>query len=265
MKYAIAAVTVIFFLAVLSPNCVAADAITLAQTVQAGGMGQYLVELANETPDSHTYRLAARGLPDGLALTFVQTGPVIEAVTLAPHKYGLVTLRVGVPSDTGVGRYVGAVVATRDDGEELIIPIVLNVENTYAIEIISQNMNVTTFRGQTFAFDVTAANTGAATLTDVSLAVDAPATWDVQVDPATVSSLDPGAEATYHASVTVPTSQTAMDQSVLLSMHSDQVDGAQSSLSVRVQNNPRYLAVAGGIVAIGIAGVVFYFRVSGRR
>ncbi len=59
-------------------------------------------------------------------------------MTLAPHTYSLVTLRVDVPSDTGVGRYVGAVMATRDDGEELIIPIVLNVENTYAVEIVSQ-------------------------------------------------------------------------------------------------------------------------------
>jgi len=265
MKRTAIALMLAAFLSMLSVHSAAADAITLAQTVQAGGVGEYQIEIANETTDSHTYHLAVDGLPDTLTLSFVQDGPVLDTVTVDAGGYSLVTLRVDVPADTAVGRYAGLVTATRDDGDVLTMSIVLNVENTYAVEIVSQNLNVTAFRGQEFTFDITASNTGAAPLTNLSLATDVPSKWVVQTDPAVVTSLDPGADVVYHARVLVPRSQIAIDQPVNLSIHSDQASSAESALTVRVQNSPGYLIAAGVVILIAAAGVVVYFRARGRR
>jgi uncharacterized membrane protein len=265
MKRAAIALMLTAFLSVLSAHSAAADAVTLAQTVQAGSAGEYQIEIANETTDSHDYHLTVDGLPDTLTLSFVQDGPVLDTVAVDAGSYTLVTLRVDVPADTAVGRYAGSVTATRDDGSALTVPIVLNVENTYSVEIVSQNLNVTTFRGQEFTFDVTASNIGAAPLTNLSLVVGAPAKWVVQIDPAVVASLDPGADAAYHARVLVPRSQIAIDQPVTLSIISDQASSAESTLTVRVQNNPGYLVVAAIVILAAVIGVVVYFRARGRR
>lgn len=61
--------------------------------------------------------------------------------------------------------------------------ITLKVENTYALRISSQNININTFSGQEFQVSIIASNTGASDLSNVSLMVDAPAKWVVQVNP----------------------------------------------------------------------------------
>jgi uncharacterized membrane protein len=243
----------------------AADSITLAQTVQAGEAALYQIELANETTASHRYELSSAGLPDTLLVTFTQGGPVLSTVTVDAHAYGLVTLRIEVPLDTSVGRYAGTVTAMRDDGVALTTPIVLNVENTYAVRIVSQSLNITTFRGQDFTFDVTASNTGAAPVTNLSLVVDAPSKWVVQVEPPVVNNLNPGADTLYHVQVFVPASQIAIDQPVSLSVSSDQASSPESTLTVRVQDSPGYLIVAAIVIVAAVIGVVVYLQARGRR
>jgi uncharacterized membrane protein len=242
-----------------------ADEITPAQTVQAGLMAQYSLEIHNETGDSHTYRLAIGGLPDSLAVTFTQGGPVLDSVTIPANSYGQVTLRVEVPADTPVGHYAAHFTATRDDGVALISPLTLNVENTYAVKIVSQNINVTTFSGQEFTFEATAANSGAAPVTHLALQVDTPAKWVTRVDPPIVAQLEPGASATYNVHVLVPTSQIPIDQPVPLKLTSDQVSSPVSTLTVRVQKSPHYLLAAGAVIILAVAGVFAYIRTKGRR
>jgi uncharacterized membrane protein len=265
MKWFMRTTPLVALLLALGIHGARADSITLAQTVRAGAPALFQIELANETTASHRYELSSAGLPDTLLVTFVQGGPVLTSVTVDAHAYGLVTLRVEVPLDTSVGRYAGTVEARRDDGVVLTTPIVLNVENTYAVEIASHTLNITTFPGQDFTFDVTASNTGVAALTNLSLTVDAPTKWMVEVTPPVVNSLDGGADALYHVQVFVPTSQIAIDQPVSLSVTSDQASSPESTLTVRVQNNPDYLVVAAIVVGAGVIGVVVFFHAKGRR
>jgi uncharacterized membrane protein len=242
-----------------------ADTIALQQAVQAGNVGQYQFEISNQTSKSHHYQLAVQDLPNSLRLTFVQDGPVLDAVSVDANSYGQVTLRAEVPFGVPIGRYAGAIIATRDDGVVLKVPIVLNVENTYALRIVNQNLNVTTFSGQEFTFEVTASNAGAAPLTNLTLVLDGPSKWVPRVEPAVVGSLAPGAEMIFHAAVLVPQSQIAIDQPVSLSVSSDQVSTAKSVLTIRVQNRPDYLIVVGIVLAAAAIGVLAYFRVRGRR
>jgi uncharacterized membrane protein len=242
-----------------------ADGLVPAQNVQAGQTATFEIELRNETAQEHQYDLSLNGLPDMFTTTFTQGGPVISAVQVAANAAITLALRVEVPLDTPVGRYTADFSALRDDGVAVTTPITLNVENTYAIRITSQNVNVSTFSGKEFTFDATASNTGAAIVTNLALVVDAPAKWVVRVDPAAIDHLEPGNTVDFHVQVVVPASQVAIDQPITLSLTSDQTTSPNSSLMVRVQSNPNYLLPAGLIVLVAVAGVFVYFRVKGRR
>ena len=255
------------FLALLAllPLVVRADEITLSQTVQASQTAVYQLELHNETGTVHDYALALTGLPDSLTVTFSQGGPLLSTVTIQPNAYGVVQIQVAVPAETAVALYTAHFTATRDDGETLAQPLTLNVENTYAVQIASQSLNVSAFSGQEFGFDVTAVNSGAAPLTHLALTVDAPSKWIVQTNPVTLPSLEPGAETTFHATVLVPASQVSIDQELKLALTSDQTTSPESSLLVRVQKSPTFIYIALGLMALAITAVVIYIWRKGRR
>ena len=242
-----------------------ADGIALSQTVQASQTATYQLEVQNDTTVDHTYSLALDGLPDTLVANFSQGGPLVDKIMVAANGYAALTLNVDVPTDTPVGHYTAQVNVTRDDGQTLSYPLSLTVENTYALQIVSQSTNLNAFNGQEFSFDVTVANRGAAAVTNVALDVDAPAKWLVTTDPATLPSIQPGAETTIHVRAAVPSSQVAQDQKINLSLTSDQTNSPESILTVRIQKSPTFFYGALGIIAIAIAGVFLYFRSQGRR
>ncbi|MHB9150350.1 MAG: COG1470 family protein [Thermoleophilia bacterium] len=249
----------------LIPGVATADTVTAAESVQAGATASYQLALANESPVAHDYRLQATGMPGDAAATFVQDGPVLDTVTLEPGTSTVFTLRVEVPSDAALGRHEGAIAVTRDDGTTLTFPLVLYVENIFSLKIVGQSSNVTTFSGKEFTFDITVANTGAAPLTNLAAKVDPPSSWEVRPSPETTAELAPGAETVFHISVLVPASQVALDQHVPLQVTSDQAASEAESLAVRVQTNPNYLPIAGGVLAAALLGVGLYFRAKGRR
>lgn len=242
-----------------------ADAIALSQTVQAGETAVYSVDLRNQTSVSHDYALALTALPTDMSGSFTQGGPVVDQVTTAAQGSSQVFIRIETTRTSPVGVYDIQFTATRDDGDRLEIPLTLVVENTYALQIVSQSTTLSVFSGKDFTFDVTASNSGAAPVTNVSLQVDAPAKWLVQTDPPRVNELAPGESVDFHATVNTPQSQVAIDQPVGVSVVSDQVTSDASELTVRVQKSPSYLYSSAGVMLFAIAGVFVYFRRKGRR
>ncbi len=242
-----------------------ADEAALAQTVSAGQTAVYQIEIHNETAVTHDYALSLTGLPDGLTTTFTQGGPLVNQITVAANEYGLVTIRVDVGMETAVAHYTAHFTAVRDDGDSLTLPVTLNVENTYAVKIVSQNQNVSALSGQSFTFDATAANSGAAAVTNLVLTAGVPAKWIVQTDPVSIPTLEPGAEAAFHVTVQVPSSQTSTDQEIKLALTSDQTTSPDSALMVRVQKSPMFLYVATAVMGLAIVGAFITFRRKGRR
>jgi uncharacterized membrane protein len=242
-----------------------ADETALSATTQAGQTAAYTVELRNDSAVSHDYRLMLAGLPEDMAVTFTQAGPVLESITIPAGMYGQITLTIRVPPDTALGRYTAVLSAIRDDSAILTLPITLHVENTYAVHIVSQNVNINTFSGQEFTFEAVAANSGAAPITNLRLGVNAPARWIVRVDPSSVTQLEPSGEVKYTVWVLVPATEPAVEEKLTLTINSDQTTSPDASLRVRVQTSPNIFLFAGIISVVAIAGVFIYFRVKGRR
>lgn len=242
-----------------------ADEIALAQTVQAGQTAEFTFGVRNDTADENQYTLTLTGLPEDMAVNFSLNGPLIESISVPPQDTVQVRLRVEVPADTPVGHYSGQISAVRDDGQAIGIPLSLSVENTYALNVVSQSLNLTSFSGKEFSFDVTGANSGAAPVTNVTLIVNAPPKWNVSMDPSSLSSMGPGAEAIFHVRVLVPASQAPQDQTLSLALLSDQTASPERSLTVRVQKSPTFFYAALGLMALAVGGVLIYFRSRGRR
>lgn len=242
-----------------------ADVLRPSITAQAGTMASFSAEISNETGVVHSYDVTATGLPTGMTATFVTDGPVVAVVSAGAHANAQLTVRVDVPAQTRPGRYQGSVVARRDDGATVETPFTLVVENRFSLTISSTARNLTTFSGQPFSFDVTVLNSGAAPVTNVVAALEMPGKWVPLSTPTAVKGLDPGQEAIFHVSVTVPASQVAIKQPVKVRVTSDQVSSPQSTLQVRVQSNPTYLPTALAVVVVALVGAAVYFKRKGRR
>lgn len=242
-----------------------ADAIAIEQTLQAGSAVQIALEIKNDTSMNHDYAFSITGFPSGVTSRFAQNGTVAERVALAANSAKTVVLRLTTAPETAVGQYVGEINAARDDGFSVTMPLVLNVENTYALQIVSQTLNATTFSGQEFTFNVTGLNAGAAAITNAALRLDLPARWIAQIEPQSSAQVEPGAQVEYTIRITVPATQAALDQPLTFAWVSDQAISADASLMVRVQDNPNFLPIAAGIGVLAILGVFFYFRKQGRR
>ena len=247
------------------PAAALADTATTAAVVQAGSTATLTFGMVNETAGEQSYTLSATGLPAGAVASFAQDGTTTTAIGIAANGDSAVTMQVAVPADTAVGRYDGSFTATRVDGVTVSAPFVLAVRNTYALKITSAGTSISAFSGKEFTLDVAVTNTGAAAVTNLTPAMDIPSKWVLLSDPASVPSLDPGAEAVFHLTVTVPASQVAIDQPASVSITSDQVTSSAADLSVRVQSNPVFLPIAGVVVLIALIAVAVYFRLKGRR
>lgn len=244
---------------------VLADETALQATVAAGQRAEYRFEIRNDSNTPHDYSLTLVDLPSDMQASFTAGGPVVDTVTIDAQSYQAVFLRVDVPFEMAVGRYTATVHVQRDDEQALQVPLTLTVENTYALRISSQNININTFSGQEFQVNVTANNTGASDLNNVSLMVDAPAKWVVQVNPQSIDTLSPDETASFDVTVLVSPAQISIDQQIALVATSDQVSSPETSVQVRVQNNPNYLIYALVIVGLAVVGSVIYFRKQGRR
>lgn len=244
---------------------VSADTVTLAQTVQAGKSGQYELEIYNETSVPQVYQLTVDGFPAGVTAVFSQGGPILDKITVPANDFSIVQLKISVSADTPEGNYIGQFFAVHDDGTVITQDLALKVENQYALKIAGQTMNASAFSGQSFSVNVTAANSGSAPLSNVAVEMDVPAKWIVTTTPQKADSLGTGDTIDFKVDVLIPTSQTAIDQSVDLKITSDQTVSDTGTFSVRVQKNPNYLFASGGMVIFALGGVFVYFRRKGRR
>lgn len=259
------AVPLLIAAALVLPAQALADSATAAAIVQAGGTATLAFDVTNQTASEQSYTLTATGLPPQATADFTEDGTVSTTVAVPANSDLPVTMQVQIPAGTPVGTYAGSFTATRGDGATSNVPFVLAVQNAYALKITSTAQNISAFSGKDFALDVAVSNTGAAALTNVVPAMDMPSKWVLLSDPANVPSLDPGAEAVFHLTITVPASQVAIDQPVSVSVTSDQVSSPASDLSVRVQSNPVFLPVAAAVVVLALIAVAVYFRLKGRR
>ncbi len=241
------------------------DEIALTQTVQASQTAQYPLEIHNAANAVHEYTLLVAGFPDLFDVTITAGGPLIGKISIEPKAYARFDLRVTIPADTPVGHYTAAFSSVREDGATLTIPLTLQVENQFAVAIVSQVLNMNTFSGRAFTFDTTAANTGAADLTNLSLSVAAPSKWIVQTEPLAVEKLAPGAEIIFHTQVIIPASQNSLDQPMPLTVTSQEAVSPESIVAVRVQKSPAFFYSALALMGLAVGGVFLYFRSKGRR
>jgi uncharacterized membrane protein len=258
--------TVLFLLLLLSSSAfVSADELAIAQTVEAGQEAEYHVEVHNETSESHDYSLSVEGLAADFQASFTQGAAVLETISVDAKSFAPIILRLATALETPIGDYRAEIVLNRDDGLRLTIPLRLRVENTYAVRISSQTLNITSFSGQEFSFEVSALNSGAGDLHNLRLVVEVLPKWLLETSPSVVESLAPNETATFEVRVLIPPSQVAAELPLKFHLEAEEVSSPDASLLVRVQSNPDYLVYALGLGIVAIVAVVIYFRLKGRR
>jgi uncharacterized membrane protein len=212
------------------------------------------------------YQFGLLGIGPVPAASATVNGESLEfGVPVAAGTREEINLSIPVQESSPLGTIACELTIRRDDGQEMSQPLSVRVINPYSARVEGMPDSLTVFSGQTLQLDLSVVNTGIRPLTSLYLNLDAPGTWGQQIDPARVEELKSGQSVRYSATITIPASQSAADQTMMVTMVSDQTTTRPTAMTVHIRKDPRVLAYGGlALLAAMAIGFVVY-RMRGRR
>jgi uncharacterized repeat protein (TIGR01451 family) len=234
----------------------------------ADEMFTFDLTLNNDTASEARFALEAVGGPGTEDFTIdVHPSGEAQASSAVVDAGGTETIQVEVdpPDDAQAGQYPIAVRAVAGD-EEAVAELGLEITGNFAMEFSTadQRLNARAQAGSPTTLDLVVTNTGSSPLTAVTFSATPPSGWDVTFEPATLETVEPGAQGTARATITAAGNAIAGDYSLTIDANSADVN---DSIEVRttVETSPLWGFVGIAlIVAVG-AGLVWVFRQYGRR
>jgi uncharacterized membrane protein len=239
---------------------------------RAGQTYRFDLSLRNGTNEERTFTLEASGPPGWRVDARPQGQEQAATLVVAAGATGRVTVEAVSPSGTEAGPYPFVIRAT---GGPVPVEVQLGVDITgsYSVQLATADgrLNTRVAVGDRSPLTLLVTNTGSAPLSDVSLSATPPSGWEIDFEPATIETLQPGAAAsqTVTANIRPADNAVAGDYAVTLrASASDPTGGtASSSVEIRttVETSPIWGFVGLAIIALVLAGLFLVFRLYGRR
>ena len=241
------------------------DSFTINQNIKPGQTAEYSLEISNNSNKEQSFKLSSDGLPKLMNISFTANGPALKSITIPANDRTQLTAAVEVPINTKPGKFTGRFTAVDSKGSSSSIPFSMNVTNIHSLKIISWTTTVQAFSGQDFNFEVEILNSGISNESNITIIVDAPAKWIVQLPRIKIKNLLPGEKNKMSVKILIPSSQVAVDQIIKFHIKSDFTESTKRELTVHVQKNPVFFIPLGIIALLTIIIVFVYFKIKGRR
>jgi uncharacterized membrane protein len=225
------------------------------------------LQFSNDTPQDVTLSVAGTG-PAGWLVDASLTGETQAASTVVEAgATQSVTVAVTAAPDATAGQYPLTVTATA--GERTVTAdLGIEITGSYAVDLSTPGdlLSASGSAGAVTTQAFTITNTGTAPLTDVKLAATPPTGWVVTLDPESIPTIAPNAEATITASITPSSEAIAGDYVVSFRVEAAET-AADASAAIRftVETSPIWAIVGLGIIVLILAGLFYVFRTYGRR
>lgn len=240
-----------------SDNSLAVDSLISSDTAS------YRIMIKNDDIVSHKYILPSKKLSEEFKATFFLNNKVINEVAINAGDTVITNLQASSVKKT-TGTKVLNVEVKRDDGKIYTLPLSITANSEYSLTITNQINGLNVINGQNLDFDIAVSNTGSKDINNVGLKFELPYKWLQSINPEKAS-LKSGEQALFKVKVAVPPTQTSGNNKIKIMAVSDNTSSRENEISVTVQNNPRFIYWAIGLIIIIGLSTLAYFKKHGRR
>lgn len=233
---------------------------------KSGAKFEFKADLKNDSEEERSYGLSFKA-PEGWDVTFQPSyeQKQISDVRLKSGSSQGLDIQVQPPMGIAAGEYpITISAASNADRANADLKVV--VTGSYQMEMATrtQTFNTTATAGQESPFYVTVFNTGSAPLQNVALASNKPEGWAVTFNPATIESLEPGAQREVAMMIKPAAKAIAGDYMLSVSATQAQVT-LNRDVRVSVETPALWGWVGMGVLVLVIGGLLGLFLKLGRR
>lgn len=225
---------------------------------------KFSTTLRNRTADEQTYSLTSAA-PNGWTVRFSSGGNNVTSVTVEPNASQTVTVDITPPQTIEAGSYeIPVQAANNATTAETTLEVVIT--GTYDLKLGTANdrLNAEVTAGSERRLDLVVTNNGTADLEDISLRAQTPMNWEVTFEPASITTLAPGAAANVQAVIKADNKALAGDYVVGLTAQTAQ-KSSEAAIRVAVKSSVLWGWI-GVLILLGVgAGIYGLFRKYGRR
>lgn len=230
----------------------------------AGSDFTFSATLRNHTAEEQTYALSASP-ESGWEVRFQSSSNYVSSVTLEPNASQTISVQVKAPEGAAAGNY-SIPIAAYNNATKAEAKIEVSIIGSYSLSLKTsdERLNTSIVAGGNSTLEFVIENTGTATLENVSVSSITPANWQVQFEPKTISSLEPGKTATVQAVITSSEDALPGDYAMSVSARTDQ-KSADASIRVTVKSSVMWGWIGVAIIVVVLLGIYGLFRRYGRR
>ncbi|MBX6350496.1 MAG: alpha-galactosidase [Clostridia bacterium] len=227
---------------------------------------EYSLDLENRSLTEETFHFSAEA-PDGWKVTFQSGfgGKTISTDTVPAGGSDTITVDVDPPSDVKAGSYPIRVTADAGGGQSASVDLEAVVTGSVELTLStpSGRLNADATAGHPSRVQLVLSNSGSADATGVTFYSDAPPNWKVDFSPSSVD-VPAGGKAQVTATITPDAKAIAGDYQVTVTASATS-DTASQDLRVTVNTSTLWGLVGVLVVVAVVAGLLYVFRVYGRR
>ncbi|MFC6331617.1 NEW3 domain-containing protein [Paenibacillus septentrionalis] len=230
----------------------------------AGSDFTFSATLRNQTAEEQTYALSASPA-NGWEVRFMSSSNYVSSVTIDPNASQTISVKVTAPEGVEAGDY-SIPIAAYNNATQAEASIEVSIIGSYnlSIKTSDERLNTTIRAGGSRTLEFIVENTGTAALEDINVSSITPTNWEVQFEPKTIASLEPGKTASVQAIITSNEDSLPGDYAMSVTARSDQ-KSADASLRVTVKSSVLWGWIGVAIIAAVIIAIYSLFRRYGRR
>lgn len=230
----------------------------------AGSKFTFSATLRNHTAEEQTYALSASP-ESGWEVRFQSSSNYVSSVTLEPNASQTISVQVTAPEGVAAGDY-SIPIAAYNNATKAEANVEVSIIGSYSLSLKTsdERLNTSIVAGGNSTLEFVIENTGTAMLENVSVSSITPTNWQVQFEPKTIASLEPGKTATVQAVITSSEDALPGDYAMNVSARTDQ-KSADASIRVTVKSSVMWGWIGVAIIVAVLLGIYGLFRRYGRR
>lgn len=225
---------------------------------------RYDLEIYNRTAEEQHYSLRANA-PRGWNVEFETDGKKVTSITVDSNQREQMAVEITPSEEVKQGEYEIPIMAS-SGSTEAEVNLEAVVTGKYEMELTTPDGRLSSdiTPGGDKVIELEVKNTGTSSLKDISLSSNTPPEWNVEFEPANITSLEPGESATVKARVTASDNAIAGDYVVEMSAGSPEIS-SDASFRISVKTSMLWGWVGVLMIGVVIAGMIFLVRKYGRR
>ncbi len=223
--------------------------------------------LKNGTGTDQTFSFDAQGADPNWTVSAKPAGESQAVSTVVKAGASTtVTATAQAPDGTQAGTYPFTVTAT-GGGKTAQAQLTIEITGSFTVDLSTPDQVLSTKgnAGSLTNFTIRVTNNGTAPITNVTPSATAPTGWTVTFEPATVASIDAGANQDFIAKITPTSDAITGDYNVTMTAKATEASSTATTIRFTVET-PAYWWIAGIVLIVLVFAALYWvFRTYGRR